>query len=168
MSVFSWFFHICTHPFSLAVWKKHSKEQRKLAKKNGKPGDEEKKSEEEQKKPNVANGVDLLKRLIGTREESSRKDILNKHLAPPASPDESEGHVAPDDLLQAIAKFVDMIRTVKQSDNAPEITSAQQVAIVARLVIIEHYGDGSETLSNFEMGLGPVFAPKFATADDWD
>ena len=109
----------------------------------------------------ISSALDMLKVLINTEGDSAKSALLGKHLAPPTSPDQTEVHIPPDDLLQAIAKFVDMIRTVKQSDNAPEITSARQVAILARLAIVEHYGDGSETLTNFEMGLQPAFAPKY-------
>ena len=170
-------------------WKRHAKEQRKLAKKKAKVGsgacpeevaafNDEKKLDEvsiEQQGEDpppppppddilIDNGVDLLKKLIISSDDTTRGAILKQYLAPPPSPEETQGHVSPEDLLKAIAKFVETIRHIKQSDNIPEVTSARQVAIVARLAIIHHYGDGSETLKAFERGLAPAFAPKAAAA----
>jgi hypothetical protein len=162
-------------------WKKYAKAQGNTTKKEKKIGSEEaakernysneagggeeKKSDEmpestakaEGKGSNVT-GIDLLKKLISSPDDKTRAILLDQHIAPP-TPDNTAPFVSPDDLLQAIAKFVEMIRKIKQSDNVPEITSARQVAIVARLAIIKIYGEGSEELRKFELGLAPAFAP---------
>ena len=162
-------------------WKKHAKAQKKLAKKKTKVGldlgAEEGATFEAEKlgmqagaapppssSGDIDNGVDLLKKLITDSDDTTRGAILKQYLAPPPSPEVTRGHVSPEELLKAIAKFVETIRAIKRSDNIPEVTEARQVAIVARLAIIHHYGDGSETLKTFERGLAPAFAPKRAAA----
>jgi hypothetical protein len=85
-------------------------------------------------------------------------------MAPPIAGGEERQtpHVSPDALLRAVAKFVEMIRAVKKTDDCPEILAARQVAIVARLAIIKDYGEDSEVLRTFELGLVPAFAPHVA------
>jgi len=153
-------------------WKKYAKQQRKLARKNVKGGSaekgimagfvEEKKSDEP---PHAVDGVELLKMLMRSKGDEARASLLDQYIPPSSSTEATLGHVAPDDLLKAIAQFVSAVRTLKQSDNCPEITLAKQVAIVARLSIIKHYGEESEILQLFQQGLGPVFAPAAPAAE---
>jgi len=159
-------------------WKQHAKKHRKLKKKKAKTagnrdasteGDAiesvDEKTTTEPAAHEIVTPVDLLKKLIISSDDATRGAILKQHLAPPPENDPAvstgttTAHISPEDLLRAIAKFVETIRIVKKSDDAPEIVAARQVAIVARLVILRHYGDGSDTLKNFERGLAPAFAP---------
>jgi len=130
----------------------------------------------------VSPGAGLLNKLLRTEMDSIRQNQLKHYLVPEentiTSADGSEiklpgakALVPPKDFLEAMEAAVIQIRTVEKAGGADRATAAglvescRQVAIEARLVIMEGYGTDDEVFLNFQDGLQPVFRPTSAESE---
>ena len=124
----------------------------------------------------VQPGVGLLNKLLRTEMPPIRKNQLQHYLSPQSSltlpdgkviPLQTSGKalVPPMELVSAMTSAVDQIRQVEDAGGTDRKTAAdliesiRQLAIEARLVVIESYGEESEDLKTFQNGLQLVFRP---------
>lgn len=127
----------------------------------------------------VPPGAALLNKLLRTDQDGIRANQLQHYLCPQPDvitlPDGQEIPVKdaernkvlvpPPQLVEALAGTVQQIRTVEKAGGmdreaaANMVESIRSVAKEARIVIAQNYGVGSDTLTEFEQGLQPVFRP---------
>lgn len=125
----------------------------------------------------VSPGAGLLNKLLRTEIPSIRTNQLGHYLAPQkgtlTTPDGKEVElkgggkalVPPNELVEAIADAIKKIRTVERAGGTDRVTAAnlvescRQVAIEARLVVADAYGETSDELKQFQDSLQPVFRP---------
>ena len=124
----------------------------------------------------VQPGVGLLNKLLRTEMPAIRKNQLQHYLSPQSSltlpdgkviPLQTTGNalVPPMELVSAMTSAVDQIRQVENAGGTDRKTAAdlvesiRQLAIEARLTVIEAYGESSQELNDFQNGLQPVFRP---------
>lgn len=124
----------------------------------------------------VKPGVGLLNKLLRTEMPPIRKNQMQHYLSPQSSltlpdgkviPLQTSGKalVPPMELVSAMGDAVTQIRAVEKAGGTDRKTAAdlvesiRQIAIEARFIIMEAYGEDSEDLKSFQNGLQPVFRP---------
>lgn len=124
----------------------------------------------------VKPGVGLLNKLLRTEMPAIRKNQLQHYLSPQTSltlpdgkviPLQSTGKplVPPNELVSAMSDAVKQIREVESAGGTDRVTAAnlvetcRQLAMEARMAVMEVYGEGSDELKEFQLGLQPVFRP---------
>ena len=132
---------------------------------------------QEELEKNVAPGMGLLNKLLRTEISSIRSNQLQHYLGPQAtsitSPDgktiELGGTAKPlvshKEFVEALSGAVEQIRTLEAAGGTDRLSatnlieSIRQVAMEARVVLLESFGEGSEELDDFQGELQQVFRP---------
>eukprot|EP00578_Thalassiosira_sp_NH16_P010409 CAMPEP_0181108310 /NCGR_PEP_ID=MMETSP1071-20121207/17561_1 /TAXON_ID=35127 /ORGANISM="Thalassiosira sp., Strain NH16" /LENGTH=431 /DNA_ID=CAMNT_0023191903 /DNA_START=55 /DNA_END=1351 /DNA_ORIENTATION=- len=132
---------------------------------------------QEELEKNVAPGMGLLNKLLRTEISSIRSNQLQHYLGPQAtsitSPDgktiELGGTAKPlvshTEFVEALSGAVEQIRTLEAAGGTDRLSatnlveSIRQVAMEARVVLLESFGEGSEELDEFQGELQQVFRP---------
>lgn len=103
-------------------------------------------------------GVGLLNMLLRTDDESKRAETLRYYLFPSYIGESNYALVKPFEFLEAIQIAVEQIQATPESLESEEAQqNCLQIAIEARLAIVQGYGEDSDELKQFEEGLRPVF-----------
>ena len=132
---------------------------------------------QEEVEKTIPPGLALLNKLMRTEVDSIRVNQLNHYLCRQPSiiktPDGKELElqgggqilVPHNEFVQAIGNAVQQIRTLERAGGttpavaAGMVESCRKIAKEARMIILDHFGQESEELKNFEEGLEPVFRP---------
>lgn len=132
---------------------------------------------QEELEKNVAPGMGLLNKLLRTEVSSIRANQLEHYLCPQktsiTSPDgktiELGGTGAPlvghGEFVAAVENTVTQIRTLEASGGTDHLSAAnlvesvRQVAMEARVVLVNGFGEGSDVVREFQRDLQPVFRP---------
>jgi hypothetical protein len=135
---------------------------------------------QEELEKNVPPGMGLLNKLLRTEISSIRTNQLQYYLGPQAtsitSPDgktielSSNGTggkalVSHGEFIGALSQAVSQIRTLEKSGGTDRLSAMnlieniRRVAMEARVVLVDSYGEGSEAVSEFQRDLQPVFRP---------
>lgn len=133
---------------------------------------------QEEVEKTIPPAVALLNKLLRTEQPSIRSNLVSHYLTPSStvikSPDGSELQLSPtsstvlvplSDFVEAIAEFVEQIRTVEAAGGtdraaaASMVEACRQVAKEVRVVVANHYGTQSPELLQLQDGLQPVFRP---------
>mmetsp|Transcript_25370 Transcript_25370/g.51203 ORF Transcript_25370/g.51203 Transcript_25370/m.51203 type:complete len:401 (+) Transcript_25370:150-1352(+) len=132
---------------------------------------------QEELENNVAPGIALLNKLLRTEISSIRSNQLKHYLGPQAttitSPDgktidlggSSKALVSHGEFIEALSNSVQQIRTIQQAGGTDRLSavnlveSIRQVAMEARMVLLDCYGEDSEIVREFQRDLQPVFRP---------
>jgi len=103
-------------------------------------------------------GVGLLNMLLRNDDESSRAETLRYYLFPSYIGESNYALVKPFEFLEAIQIAVEQIQATPESLESEEAQqNCLQIAIEARVAIVQGYGEDSDELKQFEEGLRPVF-----------
>lgn len=134
---------------------------------------------QEELEKNVPPGVGLLNKLLRTEIPSIRSNQLGYYLGPQAtsitSPDgkttidlvgsTARPLVSHEEFVGALANAVDRIRTLEGAGGTDRLSamnlleSIRRVAVEARAVLAESYGEDSDAVREFQDDLQPVFWP---------
>lgn len=133
---------------------------------------------QEELEKNVDPGMGLLNKLLRTEISSIRSNQLNHYLGPQAtsitSPDgqvielagsTAKPMVSHKEFTDALSSTVDQIRTLESAGGTDRLSamnlveSVRQVAMEARGVLVDAFGEGSEVVGEFQRDLQPVFRP---------
>lgn len=132
---------------------------------------------QEELEKNVAPGVGLLNKLLRTDQPSIRANQLSHYLGPQAttitSPDgktidlggTGKPLVSHTEFIEALANAVNQIRTLEASGGTDRLSAVnlienvRQIAINARGVLVESFGEESDIVQEFQMELQPIFRP---------
>lgn len=134
---------------------------------------------QEELEKNVPPGVGLLNKLLRTEIPSIRSNQLGYYLGPQAtsitSPDgkttidlvgsTAKPLVSHEEFVGALANAVDRIRTLEGAGGTDRLSamnlleSIRRVAVEARAVLAESYGEDSDAVREFQDDLQPVFRP---------
>ena len=134
---------------------------------------------QEELEKNVPPGMGLLNKLLRTEISSIRTNQLQYYLGPQAtsitSPDGKtielnngsggKALVSHDDFISALSQAVTQIRSLEKAGGTDRLSAMnlieniRRVAMEARVVLVDSYGEGSEVVSEFQRDLQPVFRP---------
>ena len=135
---------------------------------------------QEELEKNVPPGMGLLNKLLRTEISSIRTNQLQYYLGPQAtsitSPDGKtielsnngtggKALVSHGEFIGALSQAVSQIRTLEKSGGTDRLSAMnlieniRRVAMEARVVLVDSYGEGSEAVSEFQRDLQPVFRP---------
>jgi hypothetical protein len=135
---------------------------------------------QEELEKNVPPGMGLLNKLLRTEISSIRTNQLQYYLGPQAtsitSPDGKtielsnngtggKALVSHGEFIGALSQAVSQIRTLEKSGGTDRVSAMnlieniRRVAMEARVVLVDSYGEGSEIVSEFQRDLQPVFRP---------
>ncbi|KAL7482607.1 hypothetical protein ACHAW6_008347 [Cyclotella cf. meneghiniana] len=132
---------------------------------------------QEELEKTVAPGIGLLNKLLRTDISSIRSNQLSHYLGPQAttitSPDgktidlggTGKPLVSHIEFIEALSNAVNQIRTLEAAGGTDRLSavnlieSIRQVAMEARGVLVESFGEGSEVVQEFQRELQPVFRP---------
>ena len=132
---------------------------------------------QEELEKNVAPGMGLLNKVLRTEISSIRTNQLQHYLGPQqttiTSPDgktiDLGGTGAPlvshTDFVEALSNTVTQIRTLEAAGGTDRLSAVnlveniRQVAMEARVVLVESFGEGSDVVNEFQKDLQPVFRP---------
>lgn len=132
---------------------------------------------QEELEKNVDPGMGLLNKLLRTEISSIRANQLEYYLCPRettiTSPDGTTidlgGSGAPrighGEFTKAMESTVEQIRTLEASGGTDRLSamnlveSVRQVAMEARMVLVQGFGEGSDVVNEFQKELQPVFRP---------
>lgn len=132
---------------------------------------------QEELEKNVAPGMGLLNKVLRTEISSIRTNQLQHYLGPQqttiTSPDgktiDLGGTGAPlvshTDFVEALSNTVTQIRTLEAAGGTDRLSAVnlveniRQVAMEARMVLVESFGEGSDVVNEFQKDLQPVFRP---------
>jgi hypothetical protein len=132
---------------------------------------------QEELEKNVAPGIGLLNKLLRTDISSIRTNQLSHYLGPQAttitSPDgktinlggNSKPLVSHMEFIEALSNAVTQIRTLEAAGGTDRLSAVnlveniRQVAMEARVVLVESFGEESEIVNEFQRELQPVFRP---------
>lgn len=126
--------------------------------------------------PRSMRGIGLVNRLVkaGGSREGGRRDLLERHLAPrgavvgvdPHGRTTDPGEAAAGELVEALSNAAALIRKFEAAGTTDRRTAAtnleelRRIAVEAREVLIERYGDEGDVVEEFMRGLTPVFRPR--------
>ena len=132
---------------------------------------------QEELEKNVSPGVGLLNKLLRTDISSIRSNQLEYYLGPQqtsiTSPDgqtidlggTGKPMVSTGEFIEALGNAVTQIRTLEGAGGTDRLSamnlleSIRQVAMEARAVLVECFGEDSEIVQEFQKDLQPVFRP---------
>ncbi|KAL3757110.1 hypothetical protein ACHAWU_002949 [Discostella pseudostelligera] len=134
---------------------------------------------QEELEKNVPPGMGLLNKLLRTEISSIRTNQLQYYLGPQAtsitSPDGKtielnngtggKALVSHGEFIDALSQAVNQIRTLEKAGGTDRLSAMnlieniRRVAMEARVVLVDCYGEGSEIVSEFQRDLQPVFRP---------
>jgi hypothetical protein len=132
---------------------------------------------QEELEKNVAPGVGLLNKLLRTDMPSIRANQLSHYLGPQAttitSPDgktidlggTGRPLVSHTEFIEALANAVNQIRTLEAAGGTDRLSAVnlienvRQIAINARGVLVESFGEQSDIVQEFQKELQPIFRP---------
>ena len=134
---------------------------------------------QEELEKNVPPGMGLLNKLLRTEISSIRTNQLQYYLGPQAtsitSPDGKtielnngsggKALVSHDEFISALSQAVTQIRSLEKAGGTDRLSAMnlieniRRVAMEARVVLVDSYGEGSEVVSEFQRDLQPVFRP---------
>ena len=132
---------------------------------------------QEELEKNVAPGVGLLNKLLRTDIASIRANQLSHYLGPQAttitSPDgttidlggSGKPLVSHTEFIEALRNAVNQIRTLEAAGGTDRLSAVnlienvRQIAIDARGVLVESFGEKSDVVMEFQMELQPIFRP---------
>lgn len=132
---------------------------------------------QEELEKNVPPGIGLLNKLLRTDISSIRSNQLSHYLGPQktsiTSPDgktielggSDKPLVSHKEFTDALSNAVTQIRTLEAAGGTDRLSATnlienvRQVAMEARLVLVESYGEGSDTVAEFQKDLQPLFRP---------
>ncbi|KAL7436447.1 hypothetical protein ACHAXH_008193 [Discostella pseudostelligera] len=134
---------------------------------------------QEELEKNVPPGMGLLNKLLRTEISSIRTNQLQYYLGPQAtsitSPDGKtielsngtggKALVSHGEFIDALSQAVNQIRTLEKAGGTDRLSAMnlieniRRVAMEARVVLVDCYGEGSEVVIEFQRDLQPVFRP---------
>ena len=132
---------------------------------------------QEELEKNVPPGIGLLNKLLRTDISSIRSNQLSHYLGPQkttiTSPDgktidlggTGKPLVSHSEFINALSNAVTQIRTLESAGGTDRLSATnlveniRQVAMEARVVLVESYGEGSDVVTEFSRDLQPVFRP---------
>jgi hypothetical protein len=132
---------------------------------------------QEELEKNVAPGIGLLNKLLRTDIASIRSNQLSHYLGPQAttitSPDgktidlggTGKPLVSHTEFVEALANAVNQIRTLEAAGGTDRLSAVnlienvRQIAIDARGVLVESFGEQSDIVQEFQKELQPIFRP---------
>jgi hypothetical protein len=134
---------------------------------------------QEELEKNVPPGMGLLNKLLRTDISSIRTNQLQYYLGPQAtsitSPDGKtielnngtggKALVSHGEFIDALSQAVNQIRTLEKAGGTDRLSAMnlieniRRVAMEARVVLVDCYGEGSEVVIEFQRDLQPVFRP---------
>ena len=136
---------------------------------------------QEELEKNVPPGMGLLNKLLRTEISSIRTNQLQYYLGPQVtsitSPDGKtielnnntgtggKALVSHGEFIDALSQAVSQIRTLEKSGGTDRLSAMnlieniRRVAMEARVVLVDSYGEESEVVSEFQRDLQPVFRP---------
>jgi hypothetical protein len=134
---------------------------------------------QEELEKNVPPGMGLLNKLLRTEISSIRTNQLQYYLGPQAtsitSPDGKtielnngsggKALVSHGEFITALSQAVNQIRSLEKAGGTDRLSAMnlieniRRVAMEARVVLVDSYGEGSEVVSEFQRDLQPVFRP---------
>lgn len=132
---------------------------------------------QEELEKTVAPGVGLLNKLLRTDQPSIRANQLSHYLGPQAttitSPDgktidlggTGKPLVSHTEFIEALVNAVNQIRTLEAAGGTDKLSAVnlieniRQIAINARGVLVESFGEESDVVQEFQMELQPIFRP---------
>ena len=132
---------------------------------------------QEELEKNVAPGVGLLNKLLRTDIPSIRSNQLSHYLGPQAttitSPDgktidlggTGKPLVSHNEFIEALSNAVNQIRTLEAAGGTDRLSAVnlienvRQIAIDARGVLVESFGEQSDQVQEFQRELQPIFRP---------
>lgn len=134
---------------------------------------------QEELEKNVPPGMGLLNKLLRTEISSIRTNQLQYYLGPQAtsitSPDGKtielsngtggKALVSHGEFIDALSQAVNQIRTLEKAGGTDRLSATnlieniRRVAMEARVVLVDCYGEGSEVVIEFQRDLQPVFRP---------
>ncbi|KAL7450409.1 hypothetical protein ACHAWC_002332 [Mediolabrus comicus] len=132
---------------------------------------------QEELEKNVAPGMGLLNKVLRTEISSIRTNQLQHYLGPQqttiTSPDgktidlggTGQPLVSHTDFVEALSNTVTQIRTLEAAGGTDRLSAVnlveniRQVAMEARVVLVESFGEGSDVVNEFQKDLQPVFRP---------
>jgi hypothetical protein len=132
---------------------------------------------QEELEKTVAPGIGLLNKLLRTDIPSIRSNQLSHYLGPQSttitSPDgktidlggTGKPLISHIEFIEALSNAVTQIRTMEAAGGTDRLSavnlieSIRQVAIQARGVLVESFGEGSDVVQEFQRELQPIFRP---------
>jgi hypothetical protein len=132
---------------------------------------------QEELEKNVAPGMGLLNKVLRTEISSIRTNQLEHYLGPQkttiTSPDgktidlggTGKPLVSHTEFTEALSNAVTQIRTLEAAGGTDRLSavnlveSIRQIAMEARVVLVESFGEGSDVVNEFQRDLQPVFRP---------
>ncbi|KAL3798299.1 hypothetical protein HJC23_000213 [Cyclotella cryptica] len=132
---------------------------------------------QEELEKTVAPGIGLLNKVLRTEISSIRSNQLSHYLGPQAttitSPDgktidlggTGKPLVSHIEFIEALSNAVNQIRTLEAAGGTDRLSAVnlieniRQLAMEARAVLVESFGEGSEVVQEFQRELQPVFRP---------
>lgn len=132
---------------------------------------------QEELEKNVAPGMGLLNKVLRTEISSIRTNQLQHYLGPQqttiTSPDgktinlggTGQPLVSHSEFVQAMSNSISQIRTIEAAGGTDRLSAVnlieniRQIAMEARVVLVESFGEGSDIVNEFQRDLQPVFRP---------
>lgn len=132
---------------------------------------------QEELEKTVAPGMGLLNKVLRTEISSIRTNQLEHYLGPQkttiTSPDgktidlggTGKPLVSHTEFVEALSNSVTQIRTLEAAGGTDRLSAVnlveniRQVAMEARVVLVESFGEGSDVVNEFQRDLQPVFRP---------
>ena len=132
---------------------------------------------QEELEKTVAPGMGLLNKVLRTEISSIRTNQLEHYLGPQkttiTSPDgksidlggTGKPLVSHTEFVEALSNSVTQIRTLEAAGGTDRLSAVnlveniRQVAMEARVVLVESFGEGSDVVNEFQIDLQPVFRP---------
>jgi len=132
---------------------------------------------QEELEKNVAPGMGLLNKVLRTEISSIRTNQLEHYLGPQkttiTSPDgktidlggTGKPLVSHTEFTEALSNAVTQIRTLEAAGGTDRLSavnlveSIRQIAMEARVVLVQSFGEGSDVVNEFQRDLQPVFRP---------
>ena len=132
---------------------------------------------QEELEKTVAPGMGLLNKVLRTEISSIRTNQLEHYLGPQktsiTSPDgktidlggTGKPLVSHTEFVEALSNSVTQIRTLEAAGGTDRLSAVnlveniRQIAMEARVVLVESFGEGSDVVNEFQRDLQPVFRP---------
>lgn len=132
---------------------------------------------QEELEKNVAPGMGLLNKVLRTEISSIRTNQLEHYLGPQkttiTSPDgktidlggTGKPLVSHTEFTEALSNAITQIRTLEAAGGTDRLSavnlveSIRQIAMEARVVLVQSFGEGSDVVNEFQRDLQPVFRP---------
>eukprot|EP00985_Skeletonema_marinoi_P034927 scaffold45217_cov124-Skeletonema_marinoi.AAC.2 len=132
---------------------------------------------QEELEKTVSPGMGLLNKVLRTEISSIRANQLDHYLGPQkttiTSPDgktidlggTGKPLVSHIEFVEALSNSVTQIRTLEAAGGTDRLSAVnlveniRQVAMEARMVLVESFGEGSDVVNEFQRDLQPVFRP---------